>query len=273
MVHVDCLQWPWSMQGLSPYQRLANQKGQVLCDSPPPAGNAGDLTEQQNGVFLSCPTRSHYCAHLTEVEPESQRTREVGHSACPKHSFPAGVALTLVVSLLPEPRVGTGGIKGGHQGKTWYLFLSSTPKCHSPANRRGSSSEPRQRNRAVPHGSLEGAREGETRKWPLSGDFEVVPTPPQPAPHKHRKCSLQSPATQLEETPGQIADPTCLSKPIPYGWGRRQPLWSHSRRLEPASSAQCPPGASLLASEMESKRLQGGVLPRPTQSLRARVLP
>lgn len=165
------------------------------------------------------------------------------------------------------------GIKGGHQGKTWYLFLSSTPKCHSPANRRGSSSERRQRNRAVPHGSLEGAREGETRKWPLSGDFEVVPTPPQPAPHKHRKCSLQSPATQLEETPGQIADPTCLSKPIPYGWGRRQPLWSHSRRLEPASSAQCPPGASLLASEMESKRLQGGVLPRPTQSLRARVLP
>lgn len=139
-----------------------------------------------------------------------------------------------------------GGIKGGHQEKMWYLFLSSTPKRQSPANRRGSSSEQRQRNKAVPRGSLEGAREGKTRKWPLSGDFEVVPTPPQPAPHKHRKCSLQSPATQVEETPGQIAAPSVCQNPFPTGGeggspcgptaaGRSQPH-RLSACLEPASS-------------------------------------
>lgn len=65
--------------------------------------------------------------------------------------------------------------------------------------------------------------------------------------------SLKRPPVRLQ--------PHMSVKTVPYGWGRRQPLWSHSHRLEPASSAQCPPGASLLASEMESKRLQGGVLP------------
>lgn len=61
---------------------------------------------------LSGTARGHDCAHLTEMEPESWKTQEVGAppkvSACLKHSLLVDVAVSPVKKALLPP--------GGHRG-------------------------------------------------------------------------------------------------------------------------------------------------------------
>lgn len=193
---------------------------------PSPAGNVSDRhrpPERGTGEpfpFLSLPG-SRCCAPLTEVEPESQRTPEVGHSACPKLSLPAGAALT--------PAISPGDGARSSERKR-LIFLKKHPKALESRPSSDSSSEQRHRDR-TPCGSLEGARRARQGTGPSEGEVlrPHLPTPAPSPPHPQHRKSVCSALQGSWGRPRTDHSPARLSKPVSHKWGRGQPRWSHSR--------------------------------------------
>lgn len=80
---------------------------------------------------LSGTARGHDCAHLTEMEPESWKTQEVGAppkvSACLKHSLLVDVAVSPVKKALLPP----GGPRGSSERKRG-IFLKAASSEKQP---------------------------------------------------------------------------------------------------------------------------------------------
>lgn len=168
--------------------------------------------------------------------------------------------------LSPSPR-GPHGRERAYQRENGVSFLSSTPKCQSPAYPHGSSSQRRQTDRAR-GGSQEvpGRPDGDSAAhW--QGRSEVSLTSPY--------CNLPRISTISTAKPSRSAaaprdphpwpdrcSPAGQSQLALHRWGRRRRPWSRSCRL----------GSGLRACKTQGKVRHARCCGHPTQSLRAPVV-